>query len=71
MRKSKYTEEQIAFALKQAETGVSVAEVIRQLGVTERRSTAGRSTGVWAPASSGACGRWRRRTASSSRWWPT
>lgn len=36
MRKSKYTEEQIAFALKQAETGVSVAEVIRQLGVTEQ-----------------------------------
>ncbi|GHH16804.1 hypothetical protein GCM10008023_21250 [Sphingomonas glacialis] len=29
MKKSKYTDEQIAFALKQAETGTPVAEVIR------------------------------------------
>ncbi|MFN7102827.1 MAG: transposase, partial [Pseudorhizobium sp.] len=29
MKKSRYTEEQIAFALKQAETGTPVAEVIR------------------------------------------
>ena len=30
MKKSRYTEEQIAFALKQAETGTPMAEVIRQ-----------------------------------------
>jgi putative transposase len=36
MKRSKFTEEQIAFALKQAETGVSVAEVIRKMGVTEQ-----------------------------------
>ncbi|WP_420822354.1 IS3 family transposase [Sphingomonas aracearum] len=36
MKKSRYTEEQIAFALKQAETGTSVAEVIRRMGVSEQ-----------------------------------
>jgi len=36
MKRSKFTEEQIAFALKQAETGVPVAEVIRKMGITEQ-----------------------------------
>ena len=36
MRSSKFTEEQISFALKQAETGTSVKEVIRKLGITEQ-----------------------------------
>jgi len=35
MRK-KFSEEQIAFALRQAETGVAVAEVIRKMGITEQ-----------------------------------
>ncbi len=35
MKKSKFTEQQIAFALKQAETGTSVQEVCRKLGVSE------------------------------------
>ncbi len=35
MRKSKFTEEQIAFALKQAELGTPVAEVFRKMGITE------------------------------------
>lgn len=35
-RKSKFTEEQIAFALKQTETGTPVREVIRKLGITEQ-----------------------------------
>ncbi|MDA8105141.1 MAG: transposase, partial [Nitrospiraceae bacterium] len=30
MKKTKFTEEQIAFALKQAETGTSVQEVTRK-----------------------------------------
>jgi putative transposase len=34
MRKSKFTEEQIAFALKQAETGTTVQEVIRKIAET-------------------------------------
>ncbi len=36
MKKSRYTDEQIAFALKQAETGIPVAEVIRRMGVSEQ-----------------------------------
>ena len=35
MKKSRYTEEQIAFALKQAEFGTAVAEVCRKMGVSE------------------------------------
>ena len=33
--KSKFTEEQIAFALRQAESGTTVAEVCRKMGVSE------------------------------------
>jgi putative transposase len=36
MKRSKYTEEQIAFALKQAEVGTPVNEVIRKMGITEQ-----------------------------------
>jgi putative transposase len=36
MKKSKFTEQQIAFALRQAETGTKVKDVIRQLGITEQ-----------------------------------
>ena len=36
MKKSRYTEEQIAFALKQAETGTPVAEVLRRMGISEQ-----------------------------------
>ncbi len=35
MKKSKFTEAQIIFALKQAETGVKVEEVCRKMGVSE------------------------------------
>jgi putative transposase len=38
MRKSHYTEEQIFFALKQAELGTPVAEVCRKMGVSEATS---------------------------------
>lgn len=36
MKKSRYTEEQIAFVLKQAELGISVEEVCRKIGITEQ-----------------------------------
>ena len=35
MKKSRYTEEQITFALRQADSGTPVADVCRQLGVSE------------------------------------
>jgi len=36
MKKSRYTDEQIAFALRQAETGTPVTEVIRKMGIAEQ-----------------------------------
>ena len=36
MKKSRFTEQQIAFALRQAEGGASVREVCRKLGVSEQ-----------------------------------
>lgn len=36
MKKSKFTEEQIAFALRQAETGTRVSEVCRKMGISEQ-----------------------------------
>lgn len=35
MKKSKYTEEQIAFALRQVESGTVAAEVCRKMGISE------------------------------------
>ena len=35
MKKTRYTEEQIAFALKQAETGTRVEEVCRKMSISE------------------------------------
>lgn len=35
MRKSRYTDEQVAFALRQAELGTPVAEVCRKMAVSE------------------------------------
>src|SRR5258706_15978821 len=35
MKRSKFTESQIVFALKQAETGIAVAEVCRKMGISE------------------------------------
>lgn len=36
MKKTRFTEPQIAFILKQAETGVSVGEVCRKSGISEQ-----------------------------------
>ena len=36
MKRKRFTEEQIAYALRQAEGGTPVAEICRKLGVTEQ-----------------------------------
>ena len=36
MKRSRYTPDQIAFALRQAETGTSVVEVCRKMGIAEQ-----------------------------------
>ena len=35
MKKSKFTEAQIVFALKQSESGISVEEVCRKMGISD------------------------------------
>ena len=35
MKRSKFTEEQIAFALKQAEVGTPIEEVCRKMGISD------------------------------------
>jgi putative transposase len=35
MKKSRFTEQQIAYALRQAESGVSIQEITRKMSVTE------------------------------------
>lgn len=35
MKRSKFSEEQIAYALRQADSGTPVADICRQLGVSE------------------------------------
>ena len=35
MKRSRYTEEEIAYALRQAEAGMPVADVCRQMGISE------------------------------------
>lgn len=36
MKKSSFTDEQISFALKQAETGTPIADITRKMGVSEQ-----------------------------------
>lgn len=36
MKRKRFTEEQITYALRQAESGTPVAEICRKLGVTEQ-----------------------------------
>ena len=36
MKKSRFTEEQIAFALKQAETGTAIEEVCRKMAISQQ-----------------------------------
>jgi putative transposase len=35
MKKKRYSEEQIAFALRQEEAGIAVREIIRKMGISE------------------------------------
>ncbi len=35
MKKSRFTEQQIAYALRQAESGISVDEITRKMGITQ------------------------------------
>ena len=36
MRKSRFTEERIAFVLRQSESGISIGDITRKLGIAEQ-----------------------------------
>ena len=36
MKRKRYSEEQIAFALRQAESGTPIAEIVRKMGISEQ-----------------------------------
>ena len=49
MKNTRFTEEQKAFALRQAESGVATEEITRKMGISEATFTAGRrSSAAWA-----------------------
>lgn len=72
MKRKRYTEAQIAFALRQAESGTPVAEITRKIGVSEqifyrwKKKFAG--MGV---AEVRRLKLLEEKTVSSSSWWPT
>ena len=48
MKRSKFSAERVAYALRQAESGTPVGDVCRQLGVSKASSMRGRrSTRTW------------------------
>ena len=65
MRKARFSEEQITYALKQVESGKPVGEVCRQLGVSEQSFYRWKRKyqGIGSP-SSAAFASWRMRTGS-------
>ena len=46
MKKSRFTDQQIAFALQQAETGTPVEEIWRKMGISQASSFDGRRSMV-------------------------
>jgi putative transposase len=76
MKQSKFSEERIAYILRQAEAGTSAVEVCRQNGISEQTFYRWKKKygGMGVPelrSAQGAPGvSSKRRTASSSSWWP-
>ena len=63
MKKNRYTEEQVAYTLRLAESGTPVADVYRQMGIAEATFYLWKkNTAVWARPKCASCGRCARRT---------
>lgn len=65
MKEARFTEEQIAFALLQAELGTPVAEVCRKMGISEATYFRWKQkSAAWGRRSCARCASLRRRTSS-------
>ena len=63
VKRKRFSVEQIVAVLKQAELGVPVAELIRQVGIRSRRCIAGKSsTKGWRPIRCASSSNSRKRT---------
>lgn len=63
MKKSRFTEEQIVFALKQAELDTPVPEVCRKLGISDATfNTWRKKYGGISPSELKHIGNWKRKT---------
>ncbi|SEJ32689.1 Transposase [Dyadobacter sp. SG02] len=63
MKKSKFTEVQIAYALRQSEAGTRVEDICRQMGVSQAIFLPGKRSLVgWGLLSSENCASWRKKT---------
>ncbi len=70
MKRKRFSVEQIVALLKQAELGVPVAELIRQVGITEQTLYPGRSnTRGWRPIRFASSSNYRGERTAESGWW--
>lgn len=65
MKKTKFTEAQIVFAIKQSETGTAVKEVCRKMGISEAAFYSWkRNLADWVLLNSDVFASWRKKTCS-------
>jgi len=70
MKRSRFTDQQIAFALQQAEQGTQVGEVTRKMGISEQTFYRWKKKfGGLMPSEVRKLGSWRRRTPGCVGWW--
>jgi putative transposase len=69
LKKSRFSDEQIAHALRQADAGTPVAEIVRKMGVSEATFYAWKkNSGRWERLKFANCANCAKRTPSSSVW---
>ena len=65
MKKKRFTQEQIVFALRQSESGTPVVEIVRKLGVSEQTFYRWKKQyGELVSVNCASSNHWRRRIAS-------